>query len=270
MRRPVQRLASCMCTRFKKDIDLQLGKLVVGEPKIVLIHFQAFSVYFTTVGSAVAVRAEGDEVVVLMFATFHPRHDMMNLDFDVATGGNGTSMASFDQHSSAKVRRYLPSLLFFCICHRHSPLCKGDTMDSTVLRVPRPVGAFSMLAIIELPGFPRSVVVVPGELVGKRRESVGKAGATGPRCSRLAHTARRTRTGPQDSSTNPQDSPPRRSASPARSSAPVVPGTEGVCHQGPIGFVVGEPARPVEHRQAPVEVTMHPHPGWTYPDFVDP
>ena len=109
--------------------------------------------------------------------------------------------------------------------------------------------------------FPGSVVVVPGELVGERRESVGKAVGNAPALSTVLSTrpaglapVRRTR---------PQIHRPPRGAQRAlsRSHAPVVPGAVGVCHQGPIGFVVGEPARPMEHRQAPVGVTMHPHPG---------
>ena len=78
----------------------------MSEAKVDLIEAQRFTVNFPSVGAPMAVRAEGDEIVVLVRLTLRPRDNVMNINFDISTGGDSTPMPSLDKDAPADVGRY--------------------------------------------------------------------------------------------------------------------------------------------------------------------
>ena len=78
----------------------------MSETKIEFVKPEALTINFPSIGTPMAIRAECDEVVVLVRLTLRPRDNVMNIDFDVSTGGDGAPVASFDQDAPADVSRY--------------------------------------------------------------------------------------------------------------------------------------------------------------------
>ncbi|MDR3424128.1 MAG: hypothetical protein P4M13_03490 [Alphaproteobacteria bacterium] len=78
----------------------------MSETKVQLVKPEALTINFPSVGAPVAIRAEGDEVIVLVRLTLRPRDNVMNIDFDVSTGGDGASVAGLDQDAPSDVSRY--------------------------------------------------------------------------------------------------------------------------------------------------------------------
>lgn len=77
----------------------------MSESKINLIEPQRFTINLPSTGPPVAVRTEGDEIVVLMRFTLRPRDNVMNIDIDVSASGDGAAMASLDEDSAAQISR---------------------------------------------------------------------------------------------------------------------------------------------------------------------
>ena len=76
------------------------------EPEVELVKPEGFTVYLPSIGAPVAVRAEGDEVVILMRLTLRPRDNVVNVDLDVSTSRDGAAMPSLDENSPLDVSRY--------------------------------------------------------------------------------------------------------------------------------------------------------------------
>ena len=83
----------------------------MSESKIDLVEPQRFTINLPSVGPPVAVRTEGDEIVILMRFTVRPRDDVMNIDIDVAARGDGTAVASLDEDPAAQISRDCWSIL---------------------------------------------------------------------------------------------------------------------------------------------------------------
>jgi hypothetical protein len=78
----------------------------MNEPEVELVEPKTFTINFPSVGAPMAVRTEGDEIVILMRLTLRPRDDVMNINFDVSASRDGTSMARLDQNAPSDVSRY--------------------------------------------------------------------------------------------------------------------------------------------------------------------
>lgn len=78
----------------------------MSEPKVELIEPKGLTINFPSVGAPVAIRTEGDEIVVLVRLTLRPRDNVMNIDFDVSTSRDGTAVTGLDEDTSADVSRY--------------------------------------------------------------------------------------------------------------------------------------------------------------------
>jgi hypothetical protein len=77
----------------------------MSESKIELVKSKTFTINLPPVGAPVAIRAEGDEVVVLVSLTLRPRDNVMDIDLDISTGGDRAAMAGLNQDHSAEIGR---------------------------------------------------------------------------------------------------------------------------------------------------------------------
>lgn len=85
---------------------IKLGEFVMGEAEIELVKQQTFSVNFPAVGAPMTIRTEGNEIVILMRLTLRPRDNVMNVNFDVSTTGNGAAVPGFDKDAPSEFSRY--------------------------------------------------------------------------------------------------------------------------------------------------------------------
>ena len=67
------------------------------KAQIELVEPKGLTIYLPSVGPPVAVRGEGDEVVILMRLTLRPRDNVVMFNFDVAAGGNGAAVLRIDE-----------------------------------------------------------------------------------------------------------------------------------------------------------------------------
>ena len=78
----------------------------MDKAKIDLVESKSLTINFPSIGPPMAVRAEGDEIVVLVRLTLRPGDNVMNVNFDVSTSGNSASVSGLDKDSSPDVSRY--------------------------------------------------------------------------------------------------------------------------------------------------------------------
>jgi hypothetical protein len=78
----------------------------MSEAKVDLVEAQGFTINFPSIGAPMTVRAEGDEIVILVRLTLRPRDNVMDINFDITTGGDRTTMSRFDKDSTPEVSRY--------------------------------------------------------------------------------------------------------------------------------------------------------------------
>ncbi len=78
----------------------------MSEPEIELIKPEGLTVYLPSIGAPMAVRAEGDEVVILMRLTLRPRDNVVKLDLDVSASGDSAAVPGFDQDAPFDISRY--------------------------------------------------------------------------------------------------------------------------------------------------------------------
>jgi hypothetical protein len=77
----------------------------MNESKVDFVKPKGFTINLPTIGSPVAVRAQGDEIVILVRFTLRPRNNVMNIDLDVSARGNSAAMASLDKDSASQLSR---------------------------------------------------------------------------------------------------------------------------------------------------------------------
>jgi hypothetical protein len=84
----------------------------VGTKAIVDAHHEAVDVLpdVDRERRPMTVRAEGDEIVILVRLTLRPRDNVMDINFDITTGGDRTTMSRFDKDSTPEVSRYVGHL----------------------------------------------------------------------------------------------------------------------------------------------------------------
>ena len=78
----------------------------MNESKVELVEPKAFTINFPAIGPAMTIRTKSDEIVVRVLMTFRPRDNMMDLNFDVSTSGNGAAVTSLDKDTPADFSRY--------------------------------------------------------------------------------------------------------------------------------------------------------------------
>ena len=78
----------------------------MSKSEIDFVEPQGFTINLPAIGAPMAIRTEGDEIVVIVRLTLRPRDNVMNIDFDVSAGGNGASMPRLDKDLSPDIRRY--------------------------------------------------------------------------------------------------------------------------------------------------------------------
>jgi len=78
-------------------IDLQWRELIMECPKVELVEKEALRVDLPSVSAAVTIRAEGDQIFIIVGSTLLPRDDVMNVNFDLATGMNCTTVPRLDK-----------------------------------------------------------------------------------------------------------------------------------------------------------------------------
>ena len=78
----------------------------MDEAQVDFVKPQGFTINFPSVGAPVAIRAEGDEIVVFVRLTLRPRDNVMNIDFDVSAGGDGAAVPSLNKDAPTDFSRY--------------------------------------------------------------------------------------------------------------------------------------------------------------------
>lgn len=84
----------------QQHVDLKLRELIVSSPKVELVEGEALCIDLSTVGATVAVRAEGDQIFIIVGSNLCPRDNMMKVNFDLATGWNSAPVTGLDLHPS--------------------------------------------------------------------------------------------------------------------------------------------------------------------------
>lgn len=97
--------------QFKQNIHLKIGEFVVSETKIEFVDSQALTINLPTVGAPMAVRAEGDEVVILMRLTLRPRDNVVNIDLDVTASGDCAAVPGLYKDAPFDISRYCGAVL---------------------------------------------------------------------------------------------------------------------------------------------------------------
>ena len=75
----------------------------MSEAKVSLVESQGFTINLPSISAPVAVRAEGDEIVVSMRFTLRPRDNVMDIDLDVSASGDSTSVTCLNEDAPAKL-----------------------------------------------------------------------------------------------------------------------------------------------------------------------
>lgn len=75
----------------------------MNESQVEFIKPKGLTINLPTIGSPMAIRAEGDEVVILMRLTLHPWDNMVNIDLDVSASGDCTAMSGLDENATPDV-----------------------------------------------------------------------------------------------------------------------------------------------------------------------
>ena len=78
----------------------------MDESKIELIELKGFTINITGMGAPMTIRAEGNEVVILMRLALRPRDNMMDISIEVPTSGDRAPMPSLNEDSSSDFSRY--------------------------------------------------------------------------------------------------------------------------------------------------------------------
>lgn len=78
----------------------------MSEPKVEFVEPQGFTINFPSIGAPMAVRAEGDEIVILMSLTIRPRDNVVDVNFNVAASGDSTSMPSLNENPASDLSGY--------------------------------------------------------------------------------------------------------------------------------------------------------------------
>lgn len=78
----------------------------MSESQIEFIEPKGFTVNFPFTGSPMTVRTKADEIVILMSLTIRPRDNVMNVNFNVTTSGDGATMPSLDKDAATDFSRY--------------------------------------------------------------------------------------------------------------------------------------------------------------------
>ena len=77
----------------------------MNEPQIELVESKGLTINLPVIGAPMAVRAEGDEVVILMRLTLRPRDNVVNINLDISASGNCTPMPGLYEDATADVSR---------------------------------------------------------------------------------------------------------------------------------------------------------------------
>ena len=78
----------------------------MDEPKVDFVEPQRFTINIPSVGAPMAIRAEGDEIVILVRFTLRPRDNVMNIDLDVSASRNSAAVTSLNEDAPTEITRY--------------------------------------------------------------------------------------------------------------------------------------------------------------------
>lgn len=77
-------------------VDLKLRELVMCSPKVELVESESLAINLPSVGATVAVWTEGNQVFVIVGLAGCPRHNVVDVHFDISTGVDSASVPSLD------------------------------------------------------------------------------------------------------------------------------------------------------------------------------
>ncbi len=75
------------------------------EANVELVEPQTFTINLPSVGAPMAIRTESDEIFVLVRLRLRLRDNVMDVDLDVSTRGDGATVTSLDEDTPAEVGR---------------------------------------------------------------------------------------------------------------------------------------------------------------------
>jgi hypothetical protein len=78
----------------------------MSEPEVQLVKPQRFAINFPSVGAPMAIRAEGDKIVIFVRPALRPPNNVMDIDFDVSTSRDRTPVAALDKNAPAELCGY--------------------------------------------------------------------------------------------------------------------------------------------------------------------
>jgi len=82
----------------------------MGEAELGFVDAQTFTVNLPGLSHPVAIRAEGNEVVIVMRLTLSPRNNVVNLDYDVSASGDGAAVPCLYENTPFDIGRYCGSI----------------------------------------------------------------------------------------------------------------------------------------------------------------
>ena len=98
----------------------------MNESQVEFVEPEGLTINIPSIGAPMAIRAEGDEIVVGVRLTFRPRDNVMDIDFDVSTDGDSAAVARLNQDSPAEFSRYWRTPV---VSHQESPQDANDNLS---------------------------------------------------------------------------------------------------------------------------------------------
>ena len=77
----------------------------MNKSQIEFVKSKGLTINLPTIGTPMAIRAEGDEIVILMRLTLRPRNNMVDIDLDVSASGDCTAMPGLYEDTTTNVSR---------------------------------------------------------------------------------------------------------------------------------------------------------------------
>jgi hypothetical protein len=78
----------------------------MGESEIHFVEAQGFAIDFVSVSAPMTIRTERNQIVVFMRPTCGPGDNVMDVNVDISTRGDGAAVSSLDKDPAAKFSRY--------------------------------------------------------------------------------------------------------------------------------------------------------------------
>ena len=98
--RPLKACIRWGLIELEQKVHLEIGELIVRESQVRLVESKGLSVDLSSVRSAMAVRTQGNQILVFVCLTSLPRNYVVDVHLDVTAGRDCTTVTSLDENAA--------------------------------------------------------------------------------------------------------------------------------------------------------------------------